>query len=250
MLLQEELKKIEKELLLLITEQKQAFAEIDAKMGKIELIRKLEHKEFKLQYFLLNSFNKSFKIAPHHEQLQLLAHKHKVQIMKNHLLSKKFNLMLEKDINWKPKFQEYEDSLKDTYPKYFDKVVVEKRQEKIDYLTIDELRFAPLINRKEKYYDEHELLQIAQQKRIKTFKPARTPLSLIFIGHVDSGKSTICGSVLASMNIVDQLAIQQFKQMAIEQNKENWYYAFMMDTSKEERDRGVTIEVNRVSFLT
>jgi len=40
---------------------------------------------------------------------------------------------------------------------------------------------------------------------------SRQPCSLIFIGHVDAGKSTICGNLMQLMGIVDQRTIAKYK---------------------------------------
>jgi peptide chain release factor subunit 3 len=37
---------------------------------------------------------------------------------------------------------------------------------------------------------------------------SRQPVSLVFIGHVDAGKSTICGNLMFHMGVVDQRTIE------------------------------------------
>jgi peptide chain release factor subunit 3 len=75
-------------------------------------------------------------------------------------------------------------------------------------------------------------------------------LSLIFIGHVDSGKSTICGNILHLTGKVDDRTIEKYKREAKDKNRESWYLSWAMDTNAEERDKGKTVEVGRAHFNT
>jgi len=42
----------------------------------------------------------------------------------------------------------------------------------------------------------------------------RQPCSLVFIGHVDAGKSTISGNIMFAMNVVDKRTIEKYKEEA------------------------------------
>jgi peptide chain release factor subunit 3 len=39
----------------------------------------------------------------------------------------------------------------------------------------------------------------------------REPISMVFIGHVDAGKSTICGNLMYMMDVVDARIIEKYK---------------------------------------
>lgn len=78
----------------------------------------------------------------------------------------------------------------------------------------------------------------------------RENLNVVFIGHVDAGKSTLSGSILYLMGKVDQRTIERYEREAKQRNRESWYLAFLMDTSEEERARGKTVEVGRAYFDT
>jgi len=78
----------------------------------------------------------------------------------------------------------------------------------------------------------------------------REPASLVFIGHVDAGKSTICGSIMYHMGVVDRRTIEKFQQEAKEQGRDSWWLAYVMDDSKEEKAKGKTVEVGRAQFNT
>lgn len=78
----------------------------------------------------------------------------------------------------------------------------------------------------------------------------REHLNLVFIGHVDAGKSTLSGSILYIMGKVDKRTIERYEREAKERNRESWFLAFILDTSEEERAKGKTVEVGRAHFDT
>ncbi len=75
-------------------------------------------------------------------------------------------------------------------------------------------------------------------------------LNLVFIGHVDHGKSTSVGRMLADTGNVEQYLIDKYKKMAEEKGKGTFEFAWVMDSLKEERERGVTIDVAHKRFNT
>ena len=79
---------------------------------------------------------------------------------------------------------------------------------------------------------------------------SREHLNIVFIGHVDAGKSTLSGSILYIMGMVDKRTIEKYEREAKERNRESWFLAFIMDTSEEERAKGKTVEVGRAHFDT
>jgi peptide chain release factor subunit 3 len=78
----------------------------------------------------------------------------------------------------------------------------------------------------------------------------REHLNIVFIGHVDAGKSTLSGSILYLMGAVDKRTIEKFEREAKDRNRESWFLAFIMDTNEEERAKGKTVEVGRAHFET
>lgn len=80
--------------------------------------------------------------------------------------------------------------------------------------------------------------------------PARDNwLSLVICGHVDHGKSTIVGRLLADTQSVDSDKLEQVRRMC-ERNARSFEYAFLLDSLKDERAQGITIEVARIFFRT
>ena len=78
----------------------------------------------------------------------------------------------------------------------------------------------------------------------------RQPASFVFIGHVDAGKSTICGNLIYSMGIVDQRTIDKFKKEAKDKGRDSWWLAYVMDSSDEEKAKGKTVEMGRAVIDT
>ncbi|KAK6210992.1 elongation factor Tu GTP binding domain-containing protein [Colletotrichum tabaci] len=75
-------------------------------------------------------------------------------------------------------------------------------------------------------------------------------VNIIFIGHVDAGKSTLGGSILYNTGMVDERTMEKYKKEARELGNPSWYLSWVMDLNKEERSQGKTIEVGRGYFET
>lgn len=72
-------------------------------------------------------------------------------------------------------------------------------------------------------------------------------VNLIFIGHVDAGKSTLGGSLLNVTGMVDERTLDKYKRDAKEAGRETWYLSWVLDLNKEERAKGKTVEVGEFS---
>ncbi|MAG50090.1 elongation factor 1-alpha, partial [archaeon] len=75
-------------------------------------------------------------------------------------------------------------------------------------------------------------------------------INLVFVGHVDHGKSTTVGRILFDSGAVDEQSMRKLKEKAQELGKAGFEFAFVMDNLKEERERGVTIDLAYKKFLT
>lgn len=73
-------------------------------------------------------------------------------------------------------------------------------------------------------------------------------INIVFIGHVDAGKSTLCGHLLLKCNKIEPRVVEQYELEAKENNRESWWLAYIMDVNEDEREKGITIEVGR-AFL-
>lgn len=74
--------------------------------------------------------------------------------------------------------------------------------------------------------------------------------SIIFMGHVDAGKSTMGGNILYLTGAVDKRTVEKYEREAKDAGRQGWYLSWIMDTNKEERNDGKTIEVGKSYFET
>eukprot|EP00535_Pseudo-nitzschia_heimii_P001359 CAMPEP_0197180632 /NCGR_PEP_ID=MMETSP1423-20130617/5167_1 /TAXON_ID=476441 /ORGANISM="Pseudo-nitzschia heimii, Strain UNC1101" /LENGTH=456 /DNA_ID=CAMNT_0042630739 /DNA_START=89 /DNA_END=1459 /DNA_ORIENTATION=- len=75
-------------------------------------------------------------------------------------------------------------------------------------------------------------------------------LSLVVCGHVDAGKSTTCGHLIFKQGGIGEREMAKLNEIAAEKGKSSFGFAYYLDTCKEERDRGVTIQCNTKEFFT
>merc|ERR1712063_188952 len=75
-------------------------------------------------------------------------------------------------------------------------------------------------------------------------------VSIAICGHVDSGKSTTTGRLIFDLGGVSEREMQKLQEEADRLGKSSFAFAFFMDTSKEERARGVTIACTTKEFHT
>ena len=75
-------------------------------------------------------------------------------------------------------------------------------------------------------------------------------INVIFIGHIDQGKSTLVGRLMYDTGALSEQEYRKLEALAKEKGKGTFAFAYMMDTLKEERERGITIDVNYKKFET
>ncbi|KAL4661008.1 HBS1-like protein [Arapaima gigas] len=75
-------------------------------------------------------------------------------------------------------------------------------------------------------------------------------LNLVVIGHVDAGKSTLMGHLLYLLGNVNKRTMHKYEQEARKAGKASFAYAWVLDETGEERDRGVTMDVGMTKFET
>jgi len=81
-------------------------------------------------------------------------------------------------------------------------------------------------------------------------KAEKPHLNLVIIGHVDHGKSTTTGHLFYLTGTVDERAIKAYEEEAKRMGKETFKFAWVLDRLKEERERGLTIDVAYLKFET
>ena len=81
----------------------------------------------------------------------------------------------------------------------------------------------------------------------KTEKPH---LNVIIIGHVDHGKSTTTGHLFYLTGTIDERTAKAYEEEAKKMGKETFKFAWVLDKLKEERERGLTIDLAFLKFET
>ncbi|MEM3003710.1 MAG: translation elongation factor EF-1 subunit alpha [Candidatus Bathyarchaeia archaeon] len=80
---------------------------------------------------------------------------------------------------------------------------------------------------------------------------AKPHLNLIVIGHVDHGKSTMTGNLLYQTGYIDKKKIEEYAKESEKTGAgDTFKFAWVLDSLKEERERGVTIDLSFQKFET
>lgn len=75
-------------------------------------------------------------------------------------------------------------------------------------------------------------------------------LNLAVIGHIDHGKSTTVGRLMFETGAVPPHIIENYRKEAESKGKGSFEFAWVMDSLKEERERGITIDIAHKRFDT
>ena len=75
-------------------------------------------------------------------------------------------------------------------------------------------------------------------------------MNVVFVGHVDAGKSTVVGQLMFQLGAVSEQMMKKLKEEAEKHGKVGFEFAYIMDKIKEERERGVTIDLAYKKILT
>ncbi len=75
-------------------------------------------------------------------------------------------------------------------------------------------------------------------------------MNIVFVGHVDHGKSTCVGQLMFLSGIIPENEMKKLKDEAEKQGKPGFEFAYIMDKIKEERERGVTIDLAYQKIMT
>ena len=76
-------------------------------------------------------------------------------------------------------------------------------------------------------------------------------MNLVVTGHVDNGKSTTVGHLLVDLGAIDQRTIEQYAKESEATGKgDTFKYAWVLDSIKDERERGITIDLAFQKFET
>src|SRR3989344_4386946 len=75
-------------------------------------------------------------------------------------------------------------------------------------------------------------------------------MNIVFVGHVDHGKSTTVGRLIYDTGGLPEQELVKLKEEAKKHGKAGFEFAYVMDSVKEERERGVTIDLSYKKVIT
>jgi elongation factor 1-alpha len=79
---------------------------------------------------------------------------------------------------------------------------------------------------------------------------AKPTMNIVFVGHVDAGKSTCVGRLMFDGGSVTEQEMAKLRAEAEKYGKQGFEFAYVMDNIKEERERGVTIDLSYRKLIT
>ncbi|EDS38638.1 eukaryotic peptide chain release factor GTP-binding subunit [Culex quinquefasciatus] len=93
-----------------------------------------------------------------------------------------------------------------------------------------------------------------QRNGLELFKKERGAdkqhIHMVVIGHVDAGKSTLMGHLLCDTGNIPQRVMHKNEQESKKMGKQSFMYAWVLDETGEERERGITMDVGSSRFET
>ncbi|XP_074846617.1 HBS1-like protein isoform X1 [Carettochelys insculpta] len=92
--------------------------------------------------------------------------------------------------------------------------------------------------------------QIDVKAELEKRQGGKQLLNLVVIGHVDAGKSTLMGHLLYLLGNVNKRTMHRYEQESKKAGKASFAYAWVLDETGEERERGVTMDVGMTKFET
>ncbi|XP_028548282.1 HBS1-like protein isoform X3 [Dendrobium catenatum] len=108
---------------------------------------------------------------------------------------------------------------------------------KIHHLKLDKkIKNIKKVMSPSQYKPEKWILSEQQQE-------TKSQLNIAIVGHVDSGKSTLCGRLLHLLGKISKKEIHKYQKEAKEKGKGSFAFAWAMDETAEERERGITMTV-------
>ncbi|GAA5900127.1 translation termination factor GTPase eRF3 [Sporobolomyces salmoneus] len=135
---------------------------------------------------------------------------------------------------------------------------MDKKQEKIEQkIKKDEAKRQEKVEKEEKDADkiEEEVKASVDEETLLDLygndtKDIKPHMNIVFIGHVDAGKSTMGGNILYLCGMVDKRTLEKYEKEAKEAGRESWYLSWALDSTSQEREKGKTVEVGRAYFET
>ncbi|UOH81277.1 hypothetical protein LQV05_003945 [Cryptococcus neoformans] len=109
--------------------------------------------------------------------------------------------------------------------------------------------------REKEKFKERQVLSMKQEELIakakeEEEKSGKKNVSLIVVGHVDAGKSTLMGRVLYDIGELSEKEKMANERGSKKVGKGSFAFAWGLDALGDERDRGVTIDIATTHFVT
>ncbi|XP_029047251.1 LOW QUALITY PROTEIN: protein HBS1 [Osmia bicornis bicornis] len=94
--------------------------------------------------------------------------------------------------------------------------------------------------------EKYDVLKVYKDKR----GDSKEHIHLVVVGHVDAGKSTLLGRLLCDLGQVPSRLIHKYQQESKKIGKQSFAYAWVLDETGEERERGITMDIGHSKFET
>jgi peptide chain release factor subunit 3 len=98
--------------------------------------------------------------------------------------------------------------------------------------------------------DDEDDEKLAEQMSKLSSASEKVNINIVMVGHVDAGKSTISGHLLYLTGMLDERTLEKFTRESEALGRSSWKFAWAMDLTNEERDKGKTHEVGQAFFET
>ncbi|XP_043286328.1 HBS1-like protein [Venturia canescens] len=107
-------------------------------------------------------------------------------------------------------------------------------------------RATPENETRKSHEDKRDVTAIYKDKR----GDSKDQLHLVVVGHVDAGKSTLLGRLLCDLGYVPSKLMHKYQRESKKIGKQSFAYAWVLDETGEERERGITMDVGYSKFET
>lgn len=80
-------------------------------------------------------------------------------------------------------------------------------------------------------------------ENLQSLQQLKSQLTMVVMGHVDAGKSTLVGQLLVQCGQISTRVAQKYEQQATSIGKSSFGLAWILDETEQERSRGVTMDI-------
>lgn len=128
------------------------------------------------------------------------------------------------------------------------KLSVSNKPDSIHKASIEILEESKELKKTQSKVVERDLVRYNSQYPVikydyQDYSESKHHINLIIVGHVDSGKSTLTGHLLYLLKQLDDKTMHKNEKESSQSGKASFKYAWALDETKEERDRGITIDI-------